>query len=726
MPGFSRPTLQSMRSWAGQLRSRLTGLLQSASARSTSGERPLLLLSGVGPAQIILAECIRSAWAEECAVEWLERIPDSPTDELRDIASDLCATRVIAVGVESVYAADDALLKLPIEGIFLHHELDFRFSNRQRQERLLGAFDACERLWFDSTVAMDKASAHGSDRPHLLIPLAMPTGCSPKRPDTAYVSIIVPQEKLNGAEEATVSALQAAASSAGGQVSVHSVDQLYTGHDLEAGRGWDDSVVRRLPRSPSHLVLVGKSGHHLFTAVGLRPGSVDVFVDATVENVAIARRIRLEEDHVARGAALAERVADSVKRFSPGNDLRTIPSTPNHFRKTFEALVARDLPNWHEEDILEAGQPQFDLFFSVAGIENRSNGARPQRIRAMSHAFEERGVPLVRVTANQNLLSRRMRGALELVRAGTQPRLGYGENSTAPMPLGARSVLESGLKELRGAGLKFGWFVRDFHWLEPASSVSQTRSDLDQLQKDSLAEFAAMREHADVLFAPSCLASQRFDRLLRGRIDRLPHRWTPLPPGIDPANCLSSDRASDSGQPPDRPDPLDIVYAGGLGGVYDLQTAVNALASLHEPWCLHLVVRPEDVEAAHQLTSRITGHVAHITNGEFAAMPVLTGATVGLALLESEYGLASFPLKVMSYLERRMTVAVYRNSSPAEMIESYGAGSVVDRTPDAIKAGIGAAVSAAGAVDWHSIHENESWNSRAETVRNALRATLSL
>src|SRR5699024_11957353 len=113
MPGFSRPTLQSMRSWAGQLRSRLTGLLQSASARSTSGERPLLLLSGVGPAQIILAECIRSAWAEECAVEWLERIPDSPTDELRDIASDLCATRVIEVGVESVYAADDAILTSP-------------------------------------------------------------------------------------------------------------------------------------------------------------------------------------------------------------------------------------------------------------------------------------------------------------------------------------------------------------------------------------------------------------------------------------------------------------------------------------------------------------------------------------------------------------------------------------------------------------------------------------
>ncbi len=726
MPGFSRPTLQSMRSWAGRLRSQLTGLLQSASARSTSGERPLLLLSGVGPAQIILAECIRSAWADECAVEWLERLPDSPTDELRDTASDLRATRVIAVGVESVYAAADALLKLPIEGVFLHHELDFRFSNRQRQGRLLGAFDACERLWFDSSVAMDKASAHGSDRPHLLIPLATPTGCSPKRPETAYVSVIVPQEKLNAAEEATVNALQAAASSAGVRVSVHSVDQLYTGHDLEAGRGWDNSIVRSLPSSPSHLVLVGKSGHHLFTAVGLGPGAVEVFVDATVENVAIARRIRLEEDHVARGAALAERVADSVERFSRSNELRAVPSTPNHFRKTFEALVARDLPNWHEEDILEAGQPQFDLFFSVAGIENRSNGARPQRIRAMSHAFEERGVPLVRVTANQNLLSRRMRGALALVRAGTQPRLGYGENSTAPMPLEARSVLESGLKELRDAGLKFGWFVRDFHWLEPASSVSQTRADLDQLQKDSLAEFTAMREHTDVLFAPSHLASQRFDQLLRGRIDRLPHRWTPLPPGIEPANCLSADRESDAVQPPDQSEPLEVVYAGGLGGVYDLQTAMNALSSLHEPWHLHLVIRPEDVEIAHQLTSRMSGHMVHITSGEFAAMPVITGPTVGLALLESDYGLASFPLKVMSYLERRMTVAVYRNSSPAEMIESYGAGSVVDRTADSIEAGIGAAVSAAGTVDWHSIHENESWNSRAETVRNALRATLSL
>lgn len=703
------------------LRRRLTGLSPTTSSPVSSGERPLVLLAGVGPAQILLAEGVRSAWSDACAVVWLESMSNSPTDELRRVASELNPTRVISVGLEAVNAARNALPELPIEGMFLHHELDFRFSNTHRQERLLEAFEASERLWFDTTAAMDKAAAHGSDRPHVLIPIPTFPGPTSRRHTSANVAVVISHDELTSSEQLTIEALQSAVSGAGGQISVHHVDQLYTKHDLTAGRSWEATVALNFPNELSCLVLIGKSGHHLFALAGLRSTSSQIYVDGTIENTAIAHRLRLDQHCIARGEALVERVSDEVRSWDPTAS-PCIPDEDNdRFRPAFESTVARELPVWHEEGILEAGTSHFDLFFSVAAIENRRNGARPQRIRAMSLAFEDHGVPLVRMTANQNLLRRRMRGALELTRTGAQPRFGYGENSTAPMPVEVRGLLESGLHELRIAGLKFGWYVRDLHSLDPDSTVSQTRSDIDQLRKASISEFTAMCETADVLFAPSYQASQLYDRLLRSHVDHLPVRWEPLPPGIDSANCTASVPKVDSKIGSGHREGLQIVYSGGLGGVYDLRSAITAIARLNGHWNLQMIVREADLELAHSLTSSLPGHRVQIVSGEFPDIPLTTRPAIGLALLGSDYGRASFPLKVMSYLERRLPVLVYRDSSPADLIQSYGSGSVVDETPESFEAGVEAAVSSADSVDWHSVHRKESWSARAASVRDALR-----
>lgn len=709
--------------WISWLRRRLTGLSATTSSPVSSGERPLVLLAGVGPTQILLAESVRSAWSDACAVVWLESMSNSPTDELRRVASELNPTRAISVGLEAVLAARNAFPELPIEGMFLHHELDFRFSNTRRQERLLEAFEASERLWFDSTVAMDKAAAHGSRRPHVLIPIPTFPNPASRRPASANVAVVTSHDELTNSEQLTIEALQSAVSGAGGQVSVHHVDQLYTKHDLAAGRSWDATVALNFPNELSCLVLVGKSGHHLFALAGLRSTTAQIYVDGTIENTAIAQRLRLNQHYIARGVALVERLSDEVRSWDPTAS-PCIPAEYNDgFRPAFESTVTRELPVWHEEGILEAGTSHFDLFFSVAAIENRSNGARPQRIRAMSLAFEDPGVPLVRMTANQNLLDRRMRGALALTRTGARPRFGYGENSTAPMPVEARGLLESGLHELRSAGLKFGWFVRDLHSLDPDSTVSQTRSDIDQLRKASISEFIAICETADVLFAPSQRASQLYARLLRSHVDHLPVRWEPLPPGIDSANCIASVPTVQSAIGSGHSEGIQIVYAGGLGGVYDLRRAISAIAGLNSQWNLQLVVRAEDLELAHSLTSSLPGQQVQIVNGEFPDIPLAPRPALGLALLDSDYGRASFPLKVMSYLERRLPVLVYRDSSPADLIQFYSSGAIVDETPESFEAGIEAAMSSADTVDWHSLHLKESWRARAGSVRDALRTS---
>lgn len=333
----------------------------------------------------------------------------------------------------------------------------------------------------------------------------------------------------------------------------------------------------------------------------------------------------------------------------------------------------------------------------------------------MSQSFEERGVPLVRMTSNLNLLRRRLRGAISLANSGARPRWGYGENSTAPMPLEARAALVTGLKDLRNAGLRFAWYVRDFHWLDPDSPVSQSRIDIGELRENGLAEFDAMKEIADVLFAPSSKSAQNFDELLRSHSHEETNNWRILPPGVDPANCLLR-----PARYPDQHETLCIVYAGGVGGVYDMAIAMTAMTGLSANWELQMTVRPEDIDAAHQLTSDLPKKRVNITSGEFIDVSVPSGATAGIALLDSSYGQASFPLKVMSYFEKKIPVLVYRDSSPAVVVETYGAGRVPDHTPQSVKAELEAMISGSDSIDWQLLREEESWSSRAQLVRNEL------
>ncbi|WP_190247248.1 glycosyltransferase [Brevibacterium casei] len=526
-------------------------------------------------------------------------------------------------------------------------------------------------------------------------------------------------EALTPAEHHTVARLQAAISAIGGRSAVFRADQLYTKDDLLQGRTWCDAVRQRLPETPTHAVLVGKSGHHFFTGAGLLSQHVEVFAEANVENIGIARRLEIDDYRTARGAALIERIAVAVRN----NDADSPVCAPtisleDDFKTKLEASESRHLPDWHEESVLDADRPRFDLFFSVAPIESRNDGARPQRIRAMSQAFDDPEVPLVRMTSNSNLLHRRLRGATALTKSGAKPRWGYGENSTAPMPIESREALASGLNDLRQAGLRFAWYVRDFHWLDPDSTVSQERDDLAQMRDAGLAEFAAMRQVSDVLYAPSIKAAKRFDELLRKYNASAGFDWKALPPGIDPSNCLAGLNPHSS-QNAD----LHIIYSGGLGGVYDIGTAMKALSQWGKKWELQVIVRPEDENAARKLTSAMPSRRVKISSGEFASVSVPNGKTIGLALLDSDYGLASFPLKVMSYLEKRIPVLVYRGSSPASLVQSYGAGLIADRESESVVSALESHLDISGEsqeVNWLRLHRQESWASRAEEVRRHL------
>lgn len=686
----------------------------STGGRPQVTQRPLLVLAGVGPTQAALAEAVHRSWGDDSAVRWLALEDGDAPGIVRRASESHTATCVIAVGVDAIHAAQNADHGLPIDGVILHDELDFRASNAVRATRLLQAFRSCARLWFDSTIAMDKACAHGSDRPHLLLPSLTPELAPAALAKPSHVLISIPGEPLTGSQERRVQSLQAVADAAGTSCSVMKPDDWVPADGLQSLRPWSSAIKEQLTGQDTAVVLVGKSSHHGAVAdVAIRSGA-PLLADATIENAALLRRLRTDERALARGAALTERLTACLATESAALTLDA-PPTQVDFRAVFEAAADRALPNWHEDGVAALGQQAFDLFYSTAAIENRSDGARPQRIRSMSQAFESEDVPLVRITANANLLKRRLEAMLELVRAGAKPRWGYGENSTAPMPEASLEMLTSSLPQLRDAGLRFGWFVRDVHWLDPDSTVTATSADIESMRERGLAEFEAMRSAADLLFCPTLQSGERFDTLL-SRHGSVPQAdWNPLPPGIDPANILA---------PPTAPAgaPLTVLYAGGIGGVYDLTTIIHALRDLTGPWVLRMFVRTEDVEAATVLTGTLPPDRVRIASGELTDEPRTEGPVIGVALLDTDYGRASFPVKVMNYFERAIPVLLYADSAAAELATRYGLGSVVEASGAAVGAALSRERILNASYDWGSVHRQETWHARARQVRITLDA----
>ena len=441
-----------------------------------------------------------------------------------------------------------------------------------------------------------------------------------------------------------------------------------------------------------------------------------LLADATIENTALLRRLRVDERAVARGAALTERLAKHL--LTDGVTSRGEQSkAPVDFREVFEAVTQQVLPPWHEQGVVATGQRSFDLFFTTAAIENRSDGARPQRIRAMSQAFESDEVPLVRVTANENMLKRRIAAMTELVRDGATPRWGYGENSTSPMPEVSLKTLANALSLLRGAGLRFGWFVRDLHWLDPDSTVSTMPLDIRVMRERGVAEFEAMRAVSDVLFAPTLSSAEWFDVLLRRHGVDTPAEWHALPPGVDLSNVLAPPAARAD-------EPIELLYAGGIGGVYDLTTIVDSLRDVAEPWILRMTVRREDLEAAAELTMRLPGERVRVTTGELTDQPQSGSPVMGLALLDTKYGRASFPVKVMNYFERCVPVLVYAESPVADQVRQYRAGVAVESSPAAVTRSLTMWNARNPRIDWDTVHSEQSWVARAAWVRTVLEQTV--
>lgn len=314
------------------------------------------------------------------------------------------------------------------------------------------------------------------------------------------------------------------------------------------------------------------------------------------------------------------------------------------------------------------------VFHAPYPMEPNPTAASRLRPARMRQAFEDIGYEVIDVSgtvAQRRAALRSLRRALD---DGQRPDFLYSENSTQPNLLatsirtGVAPLLDYSIMRLaRRHRIPVGVFYRDAYWRVPSlRSRGAYRRCSDALQRVDLAGYKHNRVH---FFLPSEPMSAMVGL---GASDS----FSALPPAGDPGHLLPL--------PPAGQD-LRLVYVGGLGGHYDLDSFLIALSTTPSVR-LDLVTRPQLWEAARASDERlsspaITAH--HLSSGELT--PLYASAHVGVLLVTpTEYRDIAVPVKLFEYLSYGRPVLATRGTEAGRIIEANGAGWVVDDDPRAI------------------------------------------
>lgn len=621
---------------------------------------------------------------------------------------------VLAVGLSAGAYAAQALGGTAYISMLARGELDFSARRTGHVNQFRAIQRSAKALVLENAWEMDKAAAHGSRLPHAQWPRAAAKS----------------ERILNrGLSEARVAVVGAEGSRGDGErvavlmKEVHQsidatflpIEGLYSTRDLESGRGLAGTMRYRLGAF-SHVVLLGNSREMDSIALALNGDADRVVMEATIGNKMLASSINLPEESVGSQASLVARMWSLISgRVAMNGSIVVEPS--GRLSDRMDQLTTDDLPEWYEElwpGLGTSGQ-DFNVFATVAPIEDRSNGARPQRIRNFSDALRESSRCVV-VTSNERLLERRQKLVSALVQGGSIPVLVYGENSTAPM---ARyDVMEDFarlLVSLGQLGARVGWFVRDLHWLSKEAQHGRSDRDLASVVARGLHELEEIESAGGVLFAPNGESGAEFNRLLIEAGSRA-RAWVPLPPALAAANCF---------EPVEGEAGTTLVYSGGIGHIYSMDDYISALSYVIDDPRLKadFVIRPEDEEGLRSSLAKV--HLAdhpsiRIFAGELSSYMPVTRNAVGIVLLESGYGASAFPYKTVSMLERGFPVVCYSDMAIAEFVRSRGVGVTVPRGVGDLVSALLALASKPISVDTVSLLESDSWRSRMDQMGQSL------
>lgn len=610
---------------------------------------------------------------------------------------------------------------MPFSSVLFTGNLDFSSARTLPTED----FDALTRsapgIFLEDSYEFDKALSKGSRSSHMLLPVVGADRAEPilaDDVDSPRVALLHPERMAADRVEAWAAAVEPRIAGRGGTLETRSVSSVFRHRDAMVRRQLGPTLRTRLGQF-SHVLVVGSSIDHrpVIDALLASGAGSRILVEETIaESLQAPRRLRAAH---ARGGRFVEAVDSLLDgSLAPVRDDTVAVPGGDPLSELLRRTPAVGAPLTEEIDSPAPGQA-FDVFFSATPLDDSTAGARPQRIRNIEQAFRTRG-PLVRVPSSPAGLARRAAHVRALLAKGCVPGVLYGENSTSPLPLdSAVDELTALIGDFSAAGGSSGWFVRDLHWLDPhGADYIDDPEKHEEMVRRGLAELLSVGGASDVLFAPSEASIGLFRALLEGRTSPVTP-WAALPPGVAAANCVSGEAAGAAGT-------TTLLYAGGLGSFYAMDSYLSAVAALDADGLrFDFVVRAAE---ADRLISMLADHGL----GEDSRVRILTSdldvyvpsaeKTIGIALLDSDYARLAFPYKTVSFIEKGFPVLAYADMGIASFVSETGVGEVCERTPESI----GDALERMLAGDYRAAIDaarvSESWEARVETARDAAAA----
>lgn len=588
--------------------------------------------------------------------------------------------------------------------------LDFSAMNDTLTQTFGKLLATNDRLLLEDPWEMDKAVSKGSLVPHFRLPYPDTPDQSVLVSDSGSVAVLYPaamdQERIDNV-------LQELRRRFGRLRNVEAVEieSLYRFRDLQRGRDAFDILSYRL-KEFSFAAILGSGPHHSTVMRVLRSDQDRVVVDQT-----IAANYRCKElgfSHFARGLRIADVLQDVVSgaELSDGRRGSSVSEAQDYLEQ-LTAVYQCPVPEFYEElPALESVGP-LNVFFSVASLEDITNGARPQRIRNMHEAFEDR-LDAFSVFGTEISMNRRfqfLRSVLDSRGAG----IFYGENSTSPLPERSSAMLADFLDDFKSFGGRVAWFTRDLHWLESFTHSVWHPERAEALKEAGLLELERVAGRADILACPSDSSAEGFNGLLRthGQVQR---KWLSLPPAIARENIVRPLGTENS-------DKVTIVYSGGVSSFYGMDLYIEAVSTLPDVY-LDFVVRPAD---EHQLTEALKRFGLEedprirILNSTMDFYVPRTQPCFGAILLDSSYAKFSFPYKTVTMIERGFPILCYSDMGIADFVVENNVGVAVDRNAESLRNGI-ETLRDSSAQGMEGVRRREDWNSRVDKIVRSLGA----
>lgn len=630
--------------------------------------------------------------------------------------------RILAVGLTAAGYASRVLDAYEYTPILLRGELDFSVRRTGHVANFQSLSESASRILFEDSFEMDKAVAHGSTKPHLKYPWfsVVNKGILANDAGVRKVALVYDGAADGNRTAEQLDYYESMLSAAGYTSKRIDIDLLYSTVDLGMGRTFPATMKYRIGDCSS-CIIIGDSRNTSTVIAGLSGQSNRIFIDDTFNS----SLIYAESDfaNAGRGVALVERLIRSeLDEDSASPDLTEDLVPGKHALGVIDELVNQRFPWFYEPLANSEGNSGFDVFFTVAPIENRANGARPQRIRNIAGAFAK-GRPTIRISSNIAVLKRKSLYIEWLIENGFRPKHFYGENSTAPIATyDAIHLLVVLMGTLRTGGCVNGWFVRDLHWLDPENGyLAASSTEHGTIVARGLHEIAAVSEVCDVFFAPNEESASGFITLL-GRHNPSNVKWVSLPPGISVSNTLplySSDtlRASELR--------TTFVYSGGVGEVYNMDLYVQAISRLDpRQYYFDFIVRQDERERltkSFQGLSSESRESIRILSLDLIDYIPRTTRCIGVILISSTYAKFSFPYKTMSMIERGYPILTYADMAIARFVDSECVGMTceesVESVTDAMHEMSGSDLDA---YRFSECRESNSWDMRAKRIRHSL------